>query len=99
MLFGNGCITHDDGAVLFLSSNGTLQYTFNFSYPTNPETDYLNDLTAGNYDFVLNYAAWNGNPEQIQMAVNAPVPEPATMLLFGTGLIGLAGFKRKFFKK
>lgn len=28
-----------------------------------------------------------------------PVPEPTTMLLFGTGLIGLAGFGRKKFKK
>ena len=29
----------------------------------------------------------------------APVPEPATILLFGSGLVGLAGFGRKKFKK
>jgi len=28
-----------------------------------------------------------------------PVPEPTTMLLFGAGLVGIAGFGRKKFKK
>lgn len=30
---------------------------------------------------------------------NSPIPEPATMFLLGSGLIGLAGFARRRFKK
>ena len=59
-------------------------------------TDFTDDLSliiGHEYRIVPEGETPSGSP------VNPSVPEPATMLLFGSGLAGLFGFRRTFIKK
>ena len=46
--------------------------------------------------FFMAYAPWCDN--DVMGGGTEPVPEPATMLLFGTGLVGLASLRRRYQK-
>jgi hypothetical protein len=84
-------ITHDDGISIWNSGN-TVDL-LDASAPTVAENSTV-DLAPGTYN--LWYAEVNGLPAVLDFDVTAaPVPEPMTMAVFGSGLLGLAFTQRK----
>jgi len=77
-------------------NNGIETYTGTIGL-ANPEPTWFSADWA-NVDKIIFHAIYNQDSTRFLMddftinePINAPVPEPATMLLFGTGLVGLMG--------
>jgi hypothetical protein len=84
VVYGGGCPTESGNSLIGSESDGTIEFTSATAFTTLT-------WTGANPEY------WNGFTVGLlpQGTVTGPVPEPETLAMVGTGLIGFAGLLRR----
>lgn len=81
---------------MILYNNGDVQWNFDYAYYYDWDSDLFSGLYFGNTGTLLELFSDEIPEEESWLYTNStPVPEPATLLLISSGLLGLLGYRRK----